>query len=62
MIVVTDPPPDAGRFMSTSRMIAARIADSNVPSVRAATTMAQIRMVCLFVFILGNWFVSIAPM
>ena len=47
MIVVTDPPPNAGLSMSTSRITAARIADSNVPSVSVTVTMAQIR---LFVF------------
>jgi hypothetical protein len=50
IIVVTDPPPNAGLSMSTSRMMAAKIADNNVPSVRVDTTTAQIPMVCLFVF------------
>lgn len=50
MIVVTDPPPDAGLPMNVSRLTAARIADNSVPSVRVTTTMVQIRMVCVFVF------------
>src|SRR6185295_17266858 len=50
IIVVTDPPPIAGLSISTSRMTAAKIDDNNVPSVREHTTMAQIPMVCLFIF------------
>lgn len=61
MIVVTEPPPTGGLIMRASRMMAARVADRNVPSVRVITTMAQILFVFTFVVIVDQLFPAVQP-